>query len=161
MPIIKLETQIAADIQLVFDLARSIDLHKISTKKTNEEAIAGRTSGLIELNESVTWRAKHLGIVQTLTSLITQMEKPYSFTDEMTDGAFQKIKHIHSFSDNSSGTLMTDFFEFESPFGFLGVIANQIFLKDYLTRLLKKRNSVIKDFAESEKWKKVLQNPIT
>jgi hypothetical protein len=54
MPILKLKTSINADIQIVFDLSRSIDLHKISTEHTNEEAVAGKTSGLIELGEQVT-----------------------------------------------------------------------------------------------------------
>jgi hypothetical protein len=46
MPTIIIETIIKTDKQIVFDLSRSIDLHKISTKETNEEAIAGVTSGL-------------------------------------------------------------------------------------------------------------------
>ncbi len=51
---IELKTEIKADRSVVFDLSRSIDLHKISTKRTNEEAIAGKTSGLIGLGEIVT-----------------------------------------------------------------------------------------------------------
>lgn len=50
MGLIKLEIFINADLKTVFDLARNIDLHQISTKHTNEKAIAGRVSGLIELN---------------------------------------------------------------------------------------------------------------
>ena len=41
MPTIQLETIINADIKICFDLSRSIDLHQISTAKTNEKAIAG------------------------------------------------------------------------------------------------------------------------
>ncbi|WP_211224955.1 hypothetical protein [Psychroserpens burtonensis] len=55
MPVIELQTEIKAFKNIVFDLSRSIDLHKISTKQTNEQAIAVKTSGLIEMNESVTW----------------------------------------------------------------------------------------------------------
>ncbi|MFC6102807.1 SRPBCC family protein [Olivibacter domesticus] len=47
MPVIELTTLIDADINICFDLARSIDLHTISTKKTKEQAIAGVTTGLI------------------------------------------------------------------------------------------------------------------
>ena len=47
MPIIKIQITIKAEKKIVFDLSRSIDLHKISTQQTNEEAIAGVTSGLI------------------------------------------------------------------------------------------------------------------
>ena len=78
MPKIELQTEIKADRSIVFDLSRSIDLHKISTEHTNEEAIAGKTRGLIDLNESVTWKAKHFGIYQKLTSKITHLTDPIS-----------------------------------------------------------------------------------
>ncbi|MFD2602509.1 SRPBCC family protein [Flavobacterium suzhouense] len=97
MPIIKLQTTINAPVKVVFDLSRSIDLHKISTAQTNEEAIAGTTSGLIGLDETVTWRAKHFGLIQLLTSKITEFESPYRFTDEMVSGAFVRFKHQHFF----------------------------------------------------------------
>jgi hypothetical protein len=54
MPRIELKTEVEANMEIVFDLSRSIDLHKISMGNTNEKAIAGKTSGLIELDESVT-----------------------------------------------------------------------------------------------------------
>ena len=66
MPKIEITTEINSTLEICFDLARSIDLHKISTAKTNEEAISGRTTGLIELNESVTWEATHFGIKQKI-----------------------------------------------------------------------------------------------
>lgn len=110
MPRIEIQTEIKADKQIVFDLSRSIDLHKISTKHTNEEAIAGKTSGLIALNESVTWKAKHFGVTQILTSKITEFESPHYFADEMVHGAFKRFKHEHHFVDSQNGTLMTDFF---------------------------------------------------
>ena len=75
MPRIKLQIHIKAERDIVFDLSRSIDLHKISTEHTNEEAVAGKTSGLISMNESVTWRAKHFGVYQNLTSKITKYIK--------------------------------------------------------------------------------------
>ena len=82
MPLIFLETIINAPIERCFDLSRSIDLHKSSMKSTNEEAIEGKTTGLIELNETVTWRAKHLGVYQHLAVQITKFDRPHSFTDE-------------------------------------------------------------------------------
>lgn len=110
MPSIELRTEIKTDKKIVFDLSRSIDLHKISTKHTNETAIEGKISGLIELNESVTWKAKHFGFYQILTSKITEFESPSYFADEMIEGAFKKFKHEHHFIDFNNGTLMTDFF---------------------------------------------------
>lgn len=156
MPIITIKTIIHADKQIVFDLSRSIDLHKISTSQTNEEAIAGVTGGLIGMNESVTWRAKHLGFYQNLTSKITAFNSPHSFTDEMTKGIFKRFKHQHIFTDLPEGTQVIDIFEYISPLGFLGKIVDHLFLEKYMTNLLVKRNEIIKHFAESGKWKEVL-----
>jgi ligand-binding SRPBCC domain-containing protein len=156
VPIIQLKTKISAPIDRCFDLSRSIDLHKISTEQTNEEAIRGVTSGLINLDESVTWRAKHFGIYQTLTTKITQLDKPIFFTDEMVKGAFKSLKHQHYFESTDYGTLMTDRFDYVSPFGILGKLADIIVLNKYMTNLLVKRNDTIKDCAESGKWKLLL-----
>ena len=155
MPIIRIETYIRAARLVAFDLSRSIDLHTLSTTQTNEEAIAGVTSGLIGLGDSVTWRAKHFGIYQNLTSKITAFDSPSYFVDEMVKGAFKRFKHEHIFEEQDGGTLMVDVFDYKSPLGFLGRIAEALFLEKYMTRLLTKRNEMIKEFAESEKWKEV------
>jgi ligand-binding SRPBCC domain-containing protein len=148
MPVIYLETIIKAPVGLCFDLSRSIDLHIESTKQTGETAIAGRTSGLIEQGETVTWRAKHLGIWQNLTSKITAMERPVFFADEMVAGAFRSFRHEHHFSSADGFTIMTDKFNFETPYGWLGSIVNKLFLTRYMTTLLVERNRVIKHVAE-------------
>lgn len=148
MPKIYVETFIKADINKVFDLARDIDLHQKSTLKTNEKAIAGRTSGLIENDETVTWRAKHLGFYQTHTSKIINMEKPYQFTDIMLKGTFKSLKHQHLFKKEGKNTIMIDIFEFESPFGIVGKLFNRFFLKNYMKNFLLERNSIIKKTAE-------------
>ncbi|MEL0650899.1 SRPBCC family protein [Algibacter sp. TI.3.09] len=156
MPKIKLQTKIKATRNIVFDLSRSIDLHKISTEHTNEEAIAGKTSGLIGMDESVTWRAKHFGIYQNLTSKITEYNRPKNFTDQMVKGAFKEFKHEHHFEELNDETLMTDLFYYKSPFGMLGKIADKLFLKKYMIELLTERNRIVKQFAESERWKEII-----
>lgn len=146
---IYLETLIDADIHTVFDLARDVDLHQKSTSGTHERAIAGRTSGLIENNETVTWKAKHLGIYQTLTTKIISMEKPFQFTDVMQKGAFRSMHRQHLFSETEGKTLMTDIFKFESPLWIVGKLFNDIFLTRYLRNFLIRRNELIKATAES------------
>lgn len=157
MPKIELKTEIKADKEIVFDLSRSIDLHKISTEHTKEEAIAGKVSGLIGDGEWVTWRAQHFGIYQTLTSKIIEFERPDYFVDEMVKGVFKSFRHQHDFKDLDYGTLMIDSFEYKSPLGILGNLADSLFLKKYMKTLLEKRNQTIKEFAESEMWKQVLK----
>ncbi len=156
MPKIVLKTEIHSTIEICFDLSRSIDLHKISTAHTNEEAIDGKTSGLIGLNETVTWQATHFGIKQKLTSKITAFKQPNYFVDEQIKGIFKSFYHEHKFEQFGEKAIMTDSFEFESPFGWIGKIFNHVILTNYMKTLLINRNNVIKDFAETEKWKSVL-----
>lgn len=156
LTIIKIITYINAPIERCFDLSTSIDLHKISTSKTKEEAIAGVTNGLVKLNDKVTWKAKHFGIWHQLQVQITEYERPLFFVDEMIKGTFKSMRHRHEFKQIESGTIMVDQFEFSSPFGILGKIVDHFILKNYMTNFLKERNEVVKDFAESDKWKEVI-----
>lgn len=149
MPIIEMSFYIKAPAKLCFDLARSIDVHMESTAHTDEKAVGGRTSGLIELNETVTWEAVHFGIRQRLTVRITEMEPPHRFVDEMVRGAFQRFYHVHEFIPQQDGTLMIDRFDYTSPLGILGTIADKLFLERYMTDLLRRRNEHIKRLAET------------
>ncbi|MCF2873440.1 MULTISPECIES: SRPBCC family protein [unclassified Tenacibaculum] len=157
MAVIVLFTKIKAVKKIVFDLSRSIELHKIATTHTNEKAIAGKIEGLIESNETVTWRAKHLGVYQNFTSKVIGCKESEYFADEMISGAFKSFKHEHYFCTNESdSTILIDVLEFKLPFGFLGKLVDAIFLKRYMTNFLKIRNKTIKEFAETNKWKEIL-----
>src|SRR5262249_39558045 len=76
-------TTFRAPIERVFDLARSVEAHLASSDGTAEAAVAGRTSGLLELGETVTWRARHFGVTQHLTTRITAFDRPHHFQDRM------------------------------------------------------------------------------
>ena len=148
MPKITLHTNIKADLKTCFDLARNIDFHQQSLVHSKEKAVAGKTSGLIELGESVTWEATHFGLKQRLTSKITEFNPPHYFADEMVSGAFKCFKHEHIFETENNHIVMTDVFDFKSPFGILGSLANTLFLKTYMSSLLRTRNFMLKKEAE-------------
>lgn len=156
MSSIHLTTFISAPVERVFDLSRSINLHQISTSTTYERAVGGITSGLINENETVTWEAKHLFKTRQFTSKISVMKKPLYFIDEMIKGDFKNFKHEHHFKSVSNGTIMIDQLNFESPYGVIGKWMNTLYLKNYLEKLLESRNNVIKEYAETEKWKAIL-----
>lgn len=156
MPTIHLTTVIHAPLERVFDLSRSITLHKRSMKHRQEDAIKGKTNGLISYNETVTWRAKHLGKMRELTTQITAMRQNDFFSDEMTQGDFTHMKHEHYFKEIGNGTVMIDLMDFGTPYGWFGRIFERFFLQKYMTRLLQERNSTIKDYAESDKWRVIL-----
>ncbi len=150
MNTIFLQTHIHAPVQTCFDLSRNIDLHIESTTQTNEKAIAGKTSGLIGLDETVTWQAKHLGFYWKMTVQITAFESPRYFRDEMVKGPFKAMRHEHYFENQADGsTQMKDVFTFASPMGVLGKIVDKLFLQKYMRGFLEKRNEMIKAKAES------------
>lgn len=135
-----------------FDLARSIELHVRSTSATGERAVAGRTSGLLELGDEITWRARHFGIWQSLSGRISAYERPRHFQDAMLRGAFKQLRHDHFFDPLDGGTVMRDVFEYSAPFGLLGRLAERLLLTAYLRQFLEARNSELKAVAESDEW---------
>jgi ligand-binding SRPBCC domain-containing protein len=158
MASIHLTTFIAAPVERVFDLSRSINLHKVSTADTHEKVVDGKMNGLINEGETVTWQAKHLYRERRFTSKVTAMIRPVSFIDEMIKGDFKSFHHEHHFKPTDNGTIVIDMLDFESPYGIIGKLLNRFYLKNYLEQLLLKRNEVIKEYAEGMKWKAILIN---
>jgi ligand-binding SRPBCC domain-containing protein len=157
VPVIELTTEVRAPIERTFDLSRSVELHMASTAQTGERAVAGVTSGLIVLGQEVTWRARHLGVWQLLTSRITAFDRPFHFRDSQVRGAFHHFDHDHFFTRRGEITVMRDVFDFQSPFGILGRIADRLFLIEYMRRFLLTRNALIKTVAETDEWRRYLK----
>lgn len=120
--------------------------------------MAGVTSGLIGMGEEVTWEARHFGIRQKLRVKVTEFDQPSKFVDVMISGAFKSMIHQHNFVSHSEGAEMKDRFEFTSPWGLLGQIADRVFLTGYMRRFLIERNQILKSVAESEEWKKYVSS---
>ncbi|MBW1296730.1 SRPBCC family protein [Aquimarina litoralis] len=149
MTTIRLHTIIDAPITMVFDAARNIDLHMKSAHKSKEKAIAGKTSGLIDLYETITWKGKHFGLYLKHQSKITSLRYPTYFIDEMIKGHFKSFKHQHIFKENTSKTEMIDILKYQTPYGFIGKIFDLLILEKHLIKFLKMRNEHIK--RETEK----------
>lgn len=152
-------TVIRAPIDRCFDLARSVEVHLAGNVHFGEAAVAssGVTSGLLNLGESVTWRAKHFRFRHRLTSKITSFDRPASFQDTMLRGPFRSMQHDHLFRPLSTDeTEMRDVFRFAAPLPILGRLAELVVLRRYMQSLLRERNAVIKQIAESDAWKRYL-----
>src|SRR5262245_57775707 len=131
-------------------------MHVRSTAGTGELVVGGRMSGLLEVGEEVTWRARHLGLWLTLTSRITALDWPERFRDVMVQGPLARMEHDHSFSVEDGATVMRDVFEFTAPWGLLGRAAEVMFLTGHFRRFLLARNRELRSVAESETWREYL-----
>jgi ligand-binding SRPBCC domain-containing protein len=146
---IRIETFVAAPPERVFDCARDLDLHARSLAHTGEQAVGGRTSGLIGPGEEVEWRARHLGIRWRLRSRISEFDRPHRFADVQVRGPFARFEHRHTFVRVDRGTLMIDEWTHDSPLGVLGRLADVLVLERHMRRVLKARVREVKRAAES------------
>jgi ligand-binding SRPBCC domain-containing protein len=133
-----------------FDVSLDVDLHLESFKDSEESIFGGMTSGEMALGDTVTWRARHFGIWWTMTSTITEYERPHRFVDEQKKGPFKSFRHVHVFEASDDGsTLMIDSVEFAAPLGVLGRIAEKVALERYLPNLIELRNAELTRFFAS------------
>ena len=156
MPTIHLTTFIAAPIDRVFDLSRSIFVHKQSMIKFNETVASGITTGLLSVGEVVTWKSKHLYKTRFFKLKVLDMNPPTSFTEVQIKGDFKSYKHEHFFKPVRNGTLVIDLFHFEIRYGKAGVLFNKVYLTNYIRTVLEHRNKFLKEYAESKKWESLL-----
>jgi ligand-binding SRPBCC domain-containing protein len=145
---IVVETFIAAHPEVVFDLARDVSAHTKSASFTGERAVApGRTEGLLELGDIVTFEGVHFGIRQRFTAKIVEFDRPRRFVDELVKAAFKSMRHVHEFEPRDGGTLMRDTLDWVSPLGILGLIADKIAVRRHLQNFVTKKQQALKDIV--------------
>ena len=133
--------------EVAFDLSLSIDVHVDAFADSREQAIGGRTQGQIGQGEFVTWRARHFGRTWTMTSVITEWDRPRRFVDEQREGPFKSFRHEHLFTPEHDGTRMIDRVEFVAPLGPIGRVVERALLDRYLRHLIGVRNTFLIDAA--------------
>ncbi len=130
---IVVETVIPVPVETCFDLARDVGVHTRTASFSGERLVPpGRMSGLLELGDLVAFEGRHFGIRQTFVAKITEMAPPRRFVDEMVRGAFTWLRHDHEFHIHARGTLMRDVVEWRSPLGFLGKLADALFVERHM-----------------------------
>jgi ligand-binding SRPBCC domain-containing protein len=146
---IVVETFIGAPIERVFDLARDVEAHNRSASFSRERCVEpGRTSGLLQLGDLVTFEGVHFGVRQRVTAKIVEVDAPRRFVDELVRSAFKRLRHEHDFEERDDGTLMRDTLEWTSPFGVLGRIADALFVRKHMEWFVTTKQRALKKIAE-------------
>lgn len=156
MPKIHITSFIQAPVDRVFDLSRNLALSKLALKGGKEQILSSSAANLVNAGETITLRAKHLGKTREITSRVTDLELPNGYTEEQIKGDLKSFRHEYHFKKVENGTILIDLVEFEGPRDLLGSIAAKFFLKSYFESIVKKKNELVRQYAESEKWKAVL-----
>jgi ligand-binding SRPBCC domain-containing protein len=148
---ISLSTFVNAPPEACFDLARDVDFHA-SVPAIRHHAIAGVTSGRMEVGQTVTWEARQLGVKFHMTSEIIEMRRPDGFVDQMRRGPFGRWRHHHAFKPTAEGrTQMVDEVEFASPFGPLGRLVDLLYMRRHMEGMLLVQNQHLKASAEARR----------
>lgn len=149
MPTIVLETRIAAPLERCFDLARDLEAHVKTASFTRERLVTSTASRFLGYGDIVTFEAMHFGIRQQLTSKIVEFDPPNRFVDEMVHGAFASLRHVHEFVVDGDAVVMRDTLVWRSPLGFLGLVADKLFVERHLRTFMVTKQSRLKEYAES------------
>ena len=156
MPTIHLTTFIAAPIERVFDLSRHLAIYKVSIQQRNERFSSGAASNLVSQGETMTFQAKHLGKTRLVTTRVTELQKPSRLVQEQVKGDLLHFRHEHHFKRVDNGTILIDMIDFDGPRDVVGKLIGKLYLKEYLEKFINKRNSLIRQYAETDKWRAVL-----
>lgn len=146
---IVIETFVDAPQEILFDLARDVAAHVESASFSNERLVPpGKLTGLLDVGDLVCFEGRHFGMRQRFCAKITAVDRPHVFVDEMVQGIFSWLRHVHEFKPSGSGTLMIDTLTWKAPLGILGSIADAVFLKRHMTWFVREKQSALKRIAE-------------
>lgn len=156
MAAIHLTTFIAAPIERVFDLTRNLAVYKYVFNSRKEKFSSASGANLLVKGETVSIIAKHAGKERLSTLKITTVQRPSLLVEEQVKGDLLSFRHEHHFKSIDNGTIVIDLIEYGVLRDFVGRYLGKIYLKNYLEELTRKRNEVIRSYAETEKWRAVL-----
>ncbi len=147
--IIEIRSTSSVSPDVLFDRARSVRWHTASMTDSEEAVVGQDPNALLELNDEVTWRARHFGIWWSMTARMIKVDRPFEFVDEQVRGPFAYFRHTHTFAEEAGRAVMVDLVEFRAPLGVLGRTLERLGLAWYLRRMLTHRAEYLGSFGSS------------
>lgn len=84
-----------------------------------------------------------LGIKLTWVTEITHVSNSEYFVDEQRVGPYKMWHHQHHIEEIPGGVRMLDIIDYQAPLGFLGDIANMLFIKKQLAEIFAYRKDAV------------------
>lgn len=150
MPLYQLvrSQRLAANLDQMWDFISSpVNLKEITPPYMGFELTHKLESDKMYTGMIITYRVSPVfGITLTWVSEITHIREREYFVDEQKVGPYKVWRHEHKLERIAGGVLMTDIVTYQPPLGFIGGIANILFIKrqlknifDYRANALEKR----------------------
>jgi ligand-binding SRPBCC domain-containing protein len=91
-----------------------------------------------------------------MTSRVIELSRPRGYVEEQVKGDLKVYRHEHFFKPADNGTIMIDIIEYGGPRDLLGAVAGKRYLADYLEKFIQKKADLIREYAETDRWKVLL-----
>jgi len=156
MGFIHITNFIAAPSETVYDLSRHILLQKKAMDKIGVRQLRGVSSGLLSVNDTILWGLRIVNKDFLFSLKVTELNPGHFIQEDMTQGALESFKHMRHFKKIQNGTLVIDEIFYSLPKKVWTPWIDRFFLNGKLHELLRERNKVLKEYAESNKWRALL-----
>lgn len=139
--------KIPASIEEVWDFISSpANLKEITPSYMGFEVTSNSGSDKMYAGMIITYIVKPvLGIPMKWMTEISQVKEKEYFVDEQRMGPYQLWHHQHKIEAIDGGVLMTDIVTYIPPFGFIGAIANGLFIKKQLRSIFEYRTVAVNE----------------
>jgi ligand-binding SRPBCC domain-containing protein len=93
----------------------------------------------------IDYTIKILGTNIRWTTLVTEYSAPDRFVDAQLRGPYSFWHHTHEFDESGGGTLMTDTVRYALPFGILGTLMHELFIRRKLVQIFDYRQKRVEE----------------
>lgn len=131
---LKKKQLVPAGIDEIWDFISSpANLSKITPEKMGFEITSGELPEKMYPGMIITYKVSPLmGIKMNWVTEITQVKEKQYFVDEQRVGPYSMWHHEHILEEQENGILMKDIITYRPPMGFLGALANRLFIRKQL-----------------------------
>ena len=141
------EQKLLGTIEKVWDFISSPhNLKKISPPYMKFEIISNNLPDKMYPGMIISYKVSpFLGIKLTWVTEITHVKEKEFFVDEQRIGPYSMWHHQHKIEPIENGVLMSDIVTYKPPFGILGQVSNQLFIKSQLERIFDFREAALEN----------------
>lgn len=144
---LKTVQKIPVDIETAWEFfSNPANLQKITPRDLGFKILSKHHGAKMYSGQIIEYKVKPvLGIPIYWMTEITHVKDSEYFVDEQRFGPYQLWHHQHHFKVIDGGVEMTDIVHYRNPFGFLGNIANALFVKVQLKQIFSYRIKVVEE----------------
>jgi ligand-binding SRPBCC domain-containing protein len=134
MPQFSSTIEVPRPTHVVFDyLAHPANLVQLAPAEMRLELV--RAPDRLQLGSVIHWKARRMGVSQTLVNEVTAFEEAVLINEEQKQGPFKRWAFLHRFEATADGTRLTEELTCEPPGGLLGMLVTAEVIQRELEKL--------------------------